>query len=112
MKPSPDLIRGTLDTILLETAAAQPMYGYQICKTVNRKTNGFFELREGSLYPALHKLERQGLLRSRWVEADEGRRRKYYEITPKGQKARVAKRAEWQQFSAAMEALLEPRYAY
>ena len=55
MQTDPQLIRGTLTTLLLETISRGPMYGYQICKTVNTRTDGFFDLREGSLYPALHK---------------------------------------------------------
>jgi PadR family transcriptional regulator PadR len=106
MVTDPDLVRGTLSTILLETISRGPMYGYQICKTVNARTNGYLELREGSLYPALHKLEREGLLKSFWENTDAGRRRKYYQITDGGMKALAAKRHEWGQFAAAVERVL------
>ncbi|MBN1345331.1 MAG: PadR family transcriptional regulator [Phycisphaerae bacterium] len=106
MGTNPDLVRGTLSTILLETVCRGPMYGYQICKAVDAKTDGYFELREGSLYPALHKLERDGLLKSFWEETEAGRRRKYYQITDSGEKALAAKRREWTRFSAAVQRVL------
>jgi PadR family transcriptional regulator, regulatory protein PadR len=101
-----DLVRGTLNTILLETISRGPMYGYQICKAVNAKTDGYFELREGSLYPALHRLEREGLLKSFWEQTDAGRRRKYYELTGAGVKELARKRREWGQFADAVDRVL------
>jgi len=106
MPADPDLFRGTLNTILLETLSRGPMYGYQICKAVNTKTNGYFELREGSLYPALHKLEHDGLLKSFWEEPEGGRRRKYYQITDGGAKTLARKRIEWGLFADAVERVL------
>ncbi len=106
MGTDPDLVRGTLNTILLETVSRGPMYGYQICKAVDAKTDGYFELREGSLYPALHKLEREGQLKSYWEKTDAGRRRKYYQITDTGLTALAQKRREWQRFSAAVDRVL------
>ncbi len=106
MATDPDLVRGTLNTILLETISRQPMYGYQICKMVNARTDGYFDLREGSLYPALHRLERQALLKSYWEKTDGGRRRKYYQINDAGLAALAKKRAEWKQFSSAVERVL------
>ncbi len=106
MGTDPDLVRGTLSTILLQTISHGPMYGYQICKTVDARTEGYFELREGSLYPALHRLERDGLLQSFWEQTDGGRRRKYYRLTDAGAKALAQKRREWGRFSAAVESVL------
>ena len=106
MATDSDLVRGTLNTILLETISRQPMYGYQICKTVNARTDGYFDLREGSLYPALHRLERDVLLKSYWEKTDGGRRRKYYEITDAGLAALAKKRAEWKKFANAVERVL------
>ncbi len=106
MGTDPDLVRGTLNTILLETISPGPMYGYQICKAVNAKTDGYFELREGSLYPALHKLEREGFLKSFWESTESGRRRKYYQITDAGATALARKRREWGQFAAAVDRVL------
>ena len=107
MGTDPNLVRGTLNTILLETISRGPMYGYQICKAVDAKTDGYFELREGSLYPALHRLEREGLLKSFWEQTDGGRRRKYYEITDSGVKALAQKRREWGRFADAVDRVLD-----
>ncbi len=106
MPTDPDLVRGTLNTMLLEVISRRPMYGYEICKTVNARTDGYFNLREGSLYPALHKLEQEGLLKSFWEQTDRGRRRKYYEITDAGVKTLADKRREWSEFAAAVERVL------
>lgn len=106
MAPDPDLMRGTLDTILLEAISRRPMYGYEICKAVNSRTQGYFDLREGSLYPALHRLERDGCLKSYWEQTDAGRRRKYYQITDSGGEALTRKRDEWRQFTGAIERVL------
>ena len=109
MSVNPDLLRGTLSTLLLETVAGQPRYGYEICKLVEQKTAGYFQMREGSLYPALHRMERAGLLRSTWRDAVEGRRRKYYQLTAKGKKELTARKAQWRDFAAAVNAVLSPR---
>ncbi|GMU21598.1 MAG: hypothetical protein AMXMBFR13_16900 [Phycisphaerae bacterium] len=111
MNTDRELVRGTLDTLLLETISRGPMYGYQICKTVNAETDGYFHLREGSLYPALHKLETEGLLKAFWEQADTGRRRKYYQITERGKTTLARKRQEWQAFAAAVERVLASRAA-
>ncbi|HOB75214.1 MAG TPA: PadR family transcriptional regulator [Phycisphaerae bacterium] len=108
MNTDPDLVRGTLNTILLETISRAPMYGYQICKTVNAKTSGYFNLREGSLYPALHRLEQEGLLKAYWEQADTGRRRKYYQITDAGRRVLAEKREQWQAFATAIQQVLAP----
>jgi len=106
MPPDPELIRGTLNTILLEAVSRRPMYGYEICKSVNARTQGYFDLREGSLYPALHRLERDGLLKSFWEMTEAGRRRKYYQITDAGAKVLARKRDDWRQFATAVERVL------
>ncbi|NLE56786.1 MAG: PadR family transcriptional regulator [Planctomycetes bacterium] len=106
MSTDPDLVRGTLSTMLLEVISRRPMYGYEICKTVNARTDGYFNLREGSLYPALHKLEQEGLLKAFWEQTSGGRRRKYYEITDAGVKTLADKRREWSDFAAAVERVL------
>ena len=106
MTPDPDLVRGTLETILLEVISRGPVYGYEICKAVNARTEGYFDLREGSLYPALHRLERGGRLIAYWEKTDAGRRRKYYEITDAGRTELVRKRDQWQAFTAAVERVL------
>lgn len=99
------LLTGTLDMLILEVCSAGPSYGYEITQTVLTRTEGRFELKEGSLYPALHRLERQKLLAATWSEHD-GRRRKYYRLTAAGQKALAARRQEWTEFSTAVNGVL------
>lgn len=106
MATDPRLLSGTLDLLILETLARGESYGYQIAQHVLAASDDRFDLKEGSLYPALHRLERQKLLRSRWVPTDEGRRRKYYTLTPAGQRALESKREDWAQFSDAVNGVL------
>src|SRR5690349_21710283 len=80
------LLSGTVDTLLLEVISDGETYGYAIAQTVLGRSRGYFEITEGSLYPALHRLERQKLVESFWKDAD-GRERKYYKLTPAGRTA-------------------------
>ena len=107
---SQDLIRGSIVPLVLAMLKDRPMYGYEMVKVVNARTAGRLEWKEGTLYPALHRLEAHRLVSSRWQEVPAGkaagRRRKYYAITAKGL-AELARRAqEWRQFSTAVNALL------
>jgi PadR family transcriptional regulator PadR len=104
------LLTGTLDMLVLEVVSDGPTYGYEITQTVLSRSQGSFELKEGSLYPALHRLERQKLLAASWSEHD-GRRRKYYRLTSSGAKALAARRDEWKQFSTAVNGVLGASYA-
>lgn len=99
------LLSGTVDTLLLEVISGGATYGYEIVQTVLARSRGYFEITEGSLYPALHRLERQKYLESFWKEAD-GRERKYYKLTPAGRTALAAKKKEWKQFVAGAQAIL------
>ncbi|MFH0980710.1 MAG: helix-turn-helix transcriptional regulator [Planctomycetota bacterium] len=101
-----DWLRGSLQTILLQVIAPLPTYGYEICKRLRQRSSGVLELNEGSLYPALHKLEHANLLSSRWELAADGRRRKYYAITPGGLEQLQQKREQWREFRTVMEGLL------
>ena len=91
--------------IALEVISHGPTYGYEISQTVHTRSNGYFELKEGSLYPALHRLEQQKLVKSSWREVD-GRRRKYYELTSAGRKVLAAKKQEWQAFANGIQGVL------
>jgi len=102
----PKLIAGTLEMMILDIVARGPSYGYQITQTTLASSDGYFELKEGSLYPALHRLERQKLLASYWDESDEGRRRKYYKITPQGRKMLARKKRDWSDFSEAVKGVM------
>jgi len=82
------------------------MYGYEIIKIVNLRTENAFQWKEGTLYPCLHRLENQGLITSEWVVPESGKKRKYYKITSKGQKHLKSKLTEWKSFSSAVETIL------
>ena len=99
------LLGGTLEMMMLDVLTHGDSYGYEIVQTVLSRSGGRFELKEGSLYPALHRLERQKLLGSYWGEYD-GRRRKYYKLTPAGRKALAARRQEWQSFATGVNGVL------
>lgn len=101
-----DLVRGTTAPIVLRLLGERPMYGYEIVKLVRERTEGAFEWKEGTLYPCLHKLEADRLLRAAWRKAPSGKKRKYYRLTRKG-RAELAKRVEaWNEFANSVDALL------
>ncbi len=101
-----ELLKGSLDVLLLALLEGGPMYGYQIVKEVRSRSAGVLELKEGSLYPALHRLERQALIEGFWQARDDGADRRYYRLTARGAQATQEKRAEWQRFAAAVEGVL------
>ena len=102
----PKLISGTVEMMILQVLIAEPTYGYKITQEVLERSKGAFQLKEGSLYPALHRMEGDGMLTSYWVETESGRRRKYYRITAAGKEALAAKVADWKGFSASVNAVL------
>lgn len=101
----PKLFSGAVELLVLEVLSDGPSYGYEVTQTVLSRSGGRFELKEGSLYPALHKLERETLLTASWQEA-EGRRRKYYRLTAAGRKALAARKSAWRQFAEGLEGVL------
>ena len=102
-----ELIKGTLSLLVLCLLSRRRMYGYEIVTTVRRETDGAFQWKEGSLYPCLHKLERDGLIRSQWRGPRGGRRRKYYHLTEAGRAALAEKAESWRRLRAAMDQVLE-----
>jgi PadR family transcriptional regulator len=102
-----DLLRGQLDALLLAVLADEPRHGYAIVEALRERTAGELALAEGTLYPALHRLERDGLLESRW-STDAPRRRRVYAVTSRGRAALSARRAEWRGFVQAIGAVLDP----
>ena len=100
------LLWGMVDTLILEVIAGGPTYGYEIAQTVLARSRGYFEITEGSLYPALHRLERQKLLASLWKEAD-GRERKYYKLTAKGRRQLASEERNWERIAAAVTRILQ-----
>lgn len=100
------MLKGHLDMIVLAALAAGPAHGYAVIEEIRRKSRQAFDLPEGTIYPALHRLEQAGLLSSRWVTAESGRRRRVYSLTRRGNRALVERRAVWREFSQAIGGLL------
>lgn len=101
------MLKGHLDMIVLAAlAAGGSAHGYAIIEEIKRRSGGAFDLPEGTIYPALHRLEQGGLLKSSWMTADTGRRRRVYSLTKTGTRALVERRAVWRQFSDAIGGLL------
>lgn len=97
-----DVLRGHLDMLLLAIVEDGPRHGYAIIDELRTRTDGAIDLPEGTVYPALHRLERAGLVASRWADTA-GRRRRTYSITSTGRKAAAAKRREWSLFATTVQ---------
>jgi PadR family transcriptional regulator, regulatory protein PadR len=102
-----EMLKGHLDMIVLAALAAGPAHGYAVIEEIKRKSGQAFDLPEGTVYPALHRLEQANLLTSRWVTAESGRRRRVYALTRRGARALAERRAVWEQFSDAIGRLFE-----
>jgi len=98
-----ETLKGHLDLLLLAILSEGPAHGYAMIESLRQRSRGLFDLPEGTIYPALHRLENQGLLRSRWSE-DSARRKRIYQLTPKGQGALSKRQAEWKKFFEAVNA--------
>jgi PadR family transcriptional regulator PadR len=101
------LRKGSTPLLLLSVLATDKMYGYQIMRELERRSEGYFTMTAALLYPALHQLEVGGLLKSEWQEGQGKRKRKYYSITQKGRKALAASHTEWKTFIAKLQKTLE-----
>lgn len=101
-----DLTRSMAEPVVLSLVSERPMYGYEIIKLVNKRTDGAFEWKEGTLYPCLHRLEGVGLIKSQWRVSEKGRQRKYYSLTRKGSVLLENKVSEWSAFSKAVNVVL------
>jgi PadR family transcriptional regulator PadR len=105
-KSDSDLLRGTLTTLVLSVLAREPRYGYEIAREIRERTDGLLHLKEGSLYPALHSMEREGLLSAEWVGGERGPRRKYYHLTRRGKTVLAKRRSSWQRFRDAVDTVV------
>ena len=103
-----ELLKGNTETLLLALLEVEPMYGYQMAKEVEERSSGYFGFKEGTLYPALHRLERDKLVEGNWQDTPSRLRRRYYRITAKGRQALVDRFKEWQRFSHAMNSVMLP----
>jgi len=101
-----EFLTGTVGVLILSLLAERAMYGYEILREAERRSASQFLMKEGTLYPALHQMERTGLLRAEWRESESGRARKYYRLTAKGRRQAVAKRRQWEEVTAAMRTIL------
>ena len=99
-------LKGTLPTLILEALEQQPNHGYRIAQNIKQRSRGVLDFKEGTLYPALHKLEKDGLVTS-YEAIESGRPRRYYEITKSGRAALVQDRAEWSRVSQAVSLILK-----
>jgi PadR family transcriptional regulator PadR len=101
-----EFLTGTVGVLILSLLCEREMYGYEMLQEAERRSASAFQLKEGTLYPALHQMERDGLLRARWRDSAAGRARKYYSLTPKGRRRADSKRRQWASISMAMRAIL------
>lgn len=102
-----DLLQGTLDFLILRTLRLGELHGWGISKRVRALSNDVLQINQGSLYPALYRLERDGLIDARWGISSEGRKAKFYRLTDRGRRALAEERAAWRMFSGAVEAVLK-----
>ena len=106
MLKNPDLLRAALEPVVLEVIATGATYGYEIARAIQQHSEGQLCAQEGTLYPALHRLEKQGLLKANWKTSPEGRRRKHYALTSAGRRRLEALRVEWASFSKTIGRIL------
>jgi transcriptional regulator len=104
-KPT-DLVQGTLDLLILKIIALQPMHGWAIAQRIRQMSSDVLLVGQSALYPALHKLEHQGWIKSEWDISETNRRAKYYSLTRSGRKALVREAANWERLSTAISAIV------
>jgi transcriptional regulator len=105
-RPS-DLIQGTLDLLILRTLSAGPLHGWAIARRIQAVSRDVLQVTQGSLYPALHRLEQQGWLTSQWITTDTGREAKAYGLSPAGRKQLAREVESWQRLSSAIQLVVK-----
>jgi transcriptional regulator len=105
-KPN-DLVQGTLGLLILKTLSLEPKHGWAIAKRIQQISNEVLQVQQGSLYPALQRLEQQGWIRSKWGESETGRQARFYSLTAAGKAQLEKERAEWSRLSAAIDLVVE-----
>lgn len=106
MPPSTDLLQGTLDLLILQTLAIGPMHGWGVAQRIQQISKNVLQIGQGSLYPALHRLEYKGWIRSGWGNSENNRRARFYALTPTGEKQLETELETWQRLSAAIGLVL------
>ena len=109
MPPRATLLPGTLDVLVLKAVSLGPLHGYGVLLRIEQITRGALVVEQGALYPALYRLEQQGLLATEWGVSDNNRRAKFYRLTPAGRRRLQVQRANWQRLADAMAAALDTR---
>ncbi len=102
-----DLVQGTLDLLILKTLALERMHGWAIAQRIKEMSNDVLQVQQGSLYPALHRLEQQGWIAAEWGESDNNRRAKYYFLTKDGRRQLAHEAKSWNRLSSAISAIVE-----
>jgi len=105
--PRTDLLRGTLDMLILKTLTLQPMHGLGVSRRIEQVTDGVFQVQPGSLFPALHRLEQEGWIEGTWGESENNRRAKFYRLTAAGRRRLGEERQNWTQLVLAITKVLE-----
>jgi PadR family transcriptional regulator PadR len=105
-KPS-DMVQGTLDLLILKTLSLEPKHGWAIAKRIQQISNEVLQVQQGSLYPALHRLEQQGWIRAKWSETEAGRQAKFYSLTSAGRAQLEIEKEIWNRLSAAINLVVE-----
>ncbi|MFO7768918.1 MAG: PadR family transcriptional regulator [bacterium] len=103
-----DYLQGTLDLLILQTLTAGPMHGYGIARAIEQVTRKALQIEEGSLYPALHRMERKGWLASEWGRSENNRRARYYGLTDEGRARLGSETRQWNRFIEAVDRVLQP----
>jgi PadR family transcriptional regulator PadR len=106
-KPS-DLIQGTLDLLILKTISLEPMHGWRIALRIQQMSGDVLQVQQGSLYPALHRLEQEAWIKADWRETENNRRAKFYSLTPAGRRHMEKELANWKRLSGAIGLIVEP----
>ena len=104
-------MKGSTDGLVLSVISNGPTYGYELIRELEKRSSGYFHFREGTLYPALHRMEKDGLIEGRWQALPGGQERRYYYITPRGAEVLSRQRTTWSNFSAAVRSVLEAKPA-
>jgi PadR family transcriptional regulator, regulatory protein PadR len=102
-----DVLRGSLDLLILKTLSLEPLHGWGISQRIQQLSTDALEVNQGSLYPALQRLEKEGMITSGWRSTENNRRARYYELTPPGRRALGTELESWRRFAAAMELVLK-----
>ena len=106
-RPEGELVQGTLDMLILKTLAREAMHGYGIAQSIQQISDEVLRVEEGSLYPALHRLELDGMVDSEWGQSANNRRAKYYRLTPSGRRRLQAETSNWKRLAAAIARVME-----